>query len=404
MQTFMKNELCLSSGIGRSAWLDDFSNLGSKPRMIFASKNSPVRQILVINMSHIGGVLLMTPALELLRKLYPAAEISALVRDDAGMVLQGNPLVAHIYTDGKITSNQKMHLRTKASFRQRLKQIPRGLKLLTALRRKRFDLAVHFTDSDRGAFCTFLSGARQRVGWRARSGFWSKNCFYTHLCPHPEKPEHKVLENFHMVCHLATLPTEAGLNPGPLAFNPVAEDLSWAQTQWQTWDSGNNLRVVVHPVSRVLYKCWEPEKWTALIEKIQNDFNATVLVTSGPEAKEIKIGAQIANACQRKIHARLGDLSLGQLAALIRHADLFLGVDTAPMHIAAAVGARVIAIFGPSNDEVWSPWGAGHRVIRRPCPCLKSGVRRCQEYHGMDCLKELTVEEVYCAAKDVLQK
>jgi ADP-heptose:LPS heptosyltransferase len=74
------------------------------------------------------------------------------------------------------------------------------------------------------------------------------------------------------------------------------------------------------------------------------------------------------------------------------------------MHIAAAVGTRVVAVFGPSDDKIWAPWGTGHRVVRRPCPCLETGVRGCDEQHGMDCLKRLTVEDVYCAVKEVLQK
>jgi heptosyltransferase-3 len=372
--------------------------------MSAATVAPPVRRILAINMSHIGGVLLMTPALELLHQLYPEAEISALVRSGTEPVLQNHPLIARIYTDGKITGNQQMHKRTKASLWERLMQIPHGLRLIAVLRRQRFDLAVHFTDSDRGALYAFLCGAPQRVGHRARGGLWSKNHFYTHLCLRPETRAHKVKENAGLIRSFATGPSAVELDPGALVLNSTPEELAWAQSQWQAWNNGSRPRVVVHPAARVLYKCWEPEKWTALIGRMQVEFNANVMVTSGPDTKEIQICEQVARACRQKIQIRPGDLSLRQLAALIRQADLFLGVDTAPMHIAAAVGTRVVAVFGPSDDKIWAPWGTGHHVVRRPCPCLETGVRGCDEQRGMDCLKTLTVEEAYCAVKEVLQK
>ena len=103
--------------------------------MSAATAAPTIRRILAINMSHIGGVLLMTPALELLHQLYPEAEISALVRSGTGPVLQHHPLIARIYMDGKITGNQQMHQRTKASLWSRLVQIPHGLRLIAALRR-----------------------------------------------------------------------------------------------------------------------------------------------------------------------------------------------------------------------------------------------------------------------------
>jgi len=363
----------------------------------------PVRRMLVINMSHIGGVLLMTPALELLRGLYPEAEISVLVRSEAEPVLQHHPLISRIYTDGKIASNQQMYRRARASLWERLKQVPRGLRLAARLRRQRFDLAVHFTHSDRGALYTFLSGARQRVGFRLR-GIWSKNYFYTHLCPRAERRTRKVKENVDLVRFLAAGSAAAVPEPGALRLHSAPADLAWAQDQWRQWNQGAHPRVVVHPVARLLYKCWEPGKWTALIDRLQVEFNATVVATSGPEANEIRLCEQVARQCRRPVPTRLGDLSLGQLAALIREADLFLGVDTAPMHIAAAVGTPVVAVFGPSDHRIWAPWGPGHRFVRQPCPCLETGEERCGARNEADCLKRLTVEDVYCAVKDVLQK
>ena len=110
----------------------------------------------------------------------------AVVRSGTGPVLQNHPLIARIYTDGKITGNQQMHKRTKASLWERLVQIPHGLRLIAALRRQRFDLAVHFTDSDRGALYAFLCGAPQRVGI-ARVGAFGARTTFTPIFAHVRK-------------------------------------------------------------------------------------------------------------------------------------------------------------------------------------------------------------------------
>jgi heptosyltransferase-3 len=324
-------------------------------------------------------------------------------------MLQNFPLIKRIYTSGDITGTQQMHVAARTSLWRRLQQVPRGLKLILALRRESFDLVVDFRGTDRSAIFAFLCGAPERIGYTARggAGFFRKDRLYTHVCHNTDKRKHSVLKDLELLRSFALATGRAKapgqeLSAGPLVLNPVAADLSWAEAQWTMMAVGGARRLVVHPTSRVLYKCWAPAMWAAVIDRLQAEFNATVLVTSGPEAKELELARTITGLCSKPIHTRLGDLSLGQLAALIQRADLFLGVDTAPMHMAAAVGTPVVAVFGPSNDLIWAPWGPGHCVVRRPCACLEAGQQRCQEAQGMDCLNSLTADEVYQAARTVL--
>jgi heptosyltransferase-3 len=366
-----------------------------------------IRRILAIRMGHIGDVVLLTPALAMLNQLFPRAEISALVRSGTEPVLSNHPLVRSIYAGGEISSNQRMHVRTKRPFRDRLAQIPRGLQLVRTLRRQRFDLAVDFTGGDRSALYAFLSGAPLRVGSASRgTGFFGKNRLYTHLWSSPDRAEHKVVRDAELlrdfVSKLGSPEAAALLVPGPALVKPFEADLEWARKRWATLAPGGAPRLAVHPSSRVLYKCWSPAKWSALIARLQAEFGAVVVITSGPESKEMELARSVVAGCNPPIQAHLGDLTRSRLAALIQEANLFLGVDTAPMHIAAAVGTRVVAVFGPSRHDIWGPWGPGHRVVRRPCPCLDLGKRRCQEEQGMDCLNALTVEEVFEAARSAL--
>jgi heptosyltransferase-3 len=97
-----------------------------------------------------------------------------------------------------------------------------------------------------------------------------------------------------------------------------------------------------------------------------------------------------------------GELSLKELAALTQAARLFVGVDSAPMHIAAAVGTPVVALFGPSGDKQWGPWGVPHRVVaseRHPCrPC---GIDGCGGGKLSDCLAAIEVGTVLAAVREL---
>lgn len=366
-----------------------------------------MRRILAICTSHIGGVLLITPALELLRQFFPQAEISVLVRRGTEAVLENNPHIKEIYTDGELTSNQQMHKSTKSSLAKRYSQIPRGLRLVRKLRRQYFDLAIDFNGSDRAAILAFFSGAKARVGFKDAGGFIGKSRLFTELYPTSDPRKHRVLQVTDLVFQLAhNRPECASIRPavGGLVLKPTAENLNRAEAQWNEQTAYVGPRILVHPTSRVAYKCWSQEKWAEVIRRLQKDFAARVLLTCSPDEKEIKMAEQILKLCPERPASMLGAINLGQLAALIQSAALFLGVDSAPMHIAAAVGTPVIAVFGPSDDAVWSPWGKENRVMRRPCPCLEKKQTLCSPLKGMDCLNNVPVDEVYQAAAVVLSR
>jgi heptosyltransferase-3 len=362
-------------------------------------------------MGHIGDVLLLTPALRMLSEIFPCAAISALVRSGTEAMLQNLPCLETIYASGEITSNQKMHVRTRSSFSQRLRQLPRGLALAWTLRRKKFDLVVDFSGTDRSSLFALISGAPRRVGYvEERRGILRRNWRYTHVYQRADAGTHKVwrdvllLRQFLQSAGLGKI-EEARLIPGPSVLNVPESDIAEVQNCWPRASASKTVRVLVHATSRVRYKCWPAENWAALIRRLRDDLAVNVLITCGPDPVEIAMARSIREKCgTENIASRLGDLELMQLAALIKSADLFLGADSAPMHIACAVGTPVVAVFGPSDDKIWGPWGENHVVVRRPCLCLESGKRHCTEEKGMDCLNALTIDEVYLAAKRALQQ
>jgi heptosyltransferase-3 len=165
--------------------------------------------------------------------------------------------------------------------------------------------------------------------------------------------------------------------------------------------------VQVHPSSRWRFKCWPAEKTAALIDRLHAE-GLRVVMTAAPEPAEIRMVDDILQRLVRPVAANLsGQLSLKELAALTARARLFMGVDSAPMHIAAAVGTPVLAIFGPSGEALWGPWGApragSHRVVAADgYTCRPCGLDGCGGGKVSDCLVTLEVERVWAAAARLL--
>ena len=162
----------------------------------------------------------------------------------------------------------------------------------------------------------------------------------------------------------------------------------------------------LHMASRWPFKCWPAERVAALADALHAR-GLPVVLTAAPEAQELALIAAVLRAARGPAIDLSGQLSLKELAALSAQARLFVGVDSAPMHIAAAMGTPVVAIFGPSGELEWGPWdetgGGRHRVVasdRHPCrPC---GIDGCGGGKLSDCLATLPVARVLAACDELL--
>ena len=160
----------------------------------------------------------------------------------------------------------------------------------------------------------------------------------------------------------------------------------------------------LHPASRWSFKCWPVRQNAALIDALHGR-GETVVLTAAPDAEEKDFIARIVSQCARPPINLAGELSLQGLAALSSRAKLFVGVDSAPMHIASAMRTPVVALFGPSGEAEWGPWGAMTRVVvseRHVCrPC---GVDGCGGGKISDCLSTLPENAVLRAIDELLDR
>lgn len=378
---------------------------------------SQINRILVLKLRQLGDVLLTVPVFRTLRAHFPQAHLAALVNAGTEGMLQGHPALNEVITFDRRLKDLK-----------RAQQWRRELQFIRDLRRRGFDLVVDLTGSDRAAWFAWLSGARHRWGSDlSRVGFWGKPRLFTLLAAN-DGGIHIVRQN------LAVLEA-AGLRPVDFRLDFHLPPPHWEQWRRRLAAQGWRLEdaiVQVHPTSNWLFKCWRDEAMAAVISWLL-DQGIKVILTAAPLAKErAKAAAILAQIRVRpSVRANLLDLSgqtdLGQLAAVTASARLFLGVDSMPMHLAAALGTPVLALFGPSILWRWAPWSPAlaalenpaayqqlyhhgvyhlgpHRVIQRQWTCLPCYRDGCGGSKISKCLEDITPAEVIHNLEAMLAK
>jgi len=335
---------------------------------------------LVVKLRHHGDVLLAAPVLSVLKAHAPAIEVDALVYDDTAPMLAGHPALSRLHVIGRRWRSLGV-----------LERLRLERALFSELRARRYDLIVHLSEQPRGAWLARTLGARFAVGPvdRERGGWWHKS--FTHLYP-LVRNRHQVEVNLDALRRIGVQP---GLNERKVVFVPG--DAAEARAR----DLVVEPFVHMHPASRWRFKCWPAERNAALADRLADEGHRVVM-TSAPD--ETGLIDEILGKMKSKPVNLAGKLSLKELGALIARARLFIGVDSMPMHLAAAMGVPTVALFGPSSEVVWGPWNVEQRVVTTTHSCRPCGVDGCGGSKVSECLTLLGVEPVYAAAQELLAK
>jgi heptosyltransferase III len=358
-----------------------------------AIDTSLVRRVLVTKLRHHGDVLLASPVFTVLRHSLPGAEIDALVYRETACMLEGHPAIAHLHTIDREWKRSGMWRQARAEGG-----------LLRVLSGRRFDLIVHLTEHPRGAWLARLLRPRYAVARELPAAHWLWRTSFTHYYRLPRaRPRHTV------ECNLDAL-RRLGLQPGDgdraLVLVPGEGDRARAKALVTEHRLEPRRFIVLHPGSRWLFKTWTPERYAALIERIASD-GWRLVVTGAPDPRERELVAATLSSLSTRARSALADLSgqltLRELAALTGEARAFVGVDSAPMHIAAAMQVPVVALFGPSGEIEWGPWRVAHRIVASSeHPCRPCGIDGCGGGKLSECLSTLPAERVYGALCELL--
>jgi heptosyltransferase-3 len=358
-------------------------------QMLVKGKNlslDNIKSILLIQLGDIGDVVLTTPTIKALRDNFPSSMIFIIVRKHAKELIEDCPWV-----DGLISvEKDKRSLKDKILYNKSFFQ---------NLRKKRFEVAIDLRDGTRGAILSLLSGAMLRIGRYADDGTLWRNRLFTHLVkPANEMQQYSALHNLNILA----------------PFNLTIENtsLELIVTKEKEIDAENILRkeqvpsdkpiIALHPFSRWKYKEWPIKNYIKLINYIGSKYDVSILITGSIDERER--ASKIAKSCKITVHNLAGKTSLGDLAAFLNRCSVLIGIDSAPIHIAAAVGTPTITIFGPSSPVNWAPQGKHHFIVYKDLPCVPCRQKGCYNSGVSRCLDELCVEEVIPVVENEILK
>lgn len=339
------------------------------------------KRVLVVKLRYIGDVLLATPVIRNLRLHLPRAHLAMIVNAGTEGVLRHNRCVDEVLAlDREPLTSWNPITRVTAS-----------LHYLQWVRSRRFDWVVDLTDADRSALLAYASGARVRVGFNAE-GRW-RGRLYTHVAEAGWPRQHIVDYQLESLVPLGLEVRSRDLEL-PLDSADEANGAAWLARQGVREGAPF---LALHPGARWWFKQWPAEQCAALADRIQAEEGLPVIFLGGTLEQEFLHAVRA--RMRTPFRGAVGELELLAMAAVLQRASVFVGNDNGPMHIAAALGTPVVALFGPSDPTVWGPRGPGHRVIHRGLDYCRSCIHpRC--VRGKEnCLRMITVEEVVEAVR-----
>lgn len=305
-------------------------------------------RILIITLRQIGDTLLTVPAIRAVRETYPGSYIAVLVNKGTEEMLTGNPLLDEVMVFQRSIVGAPVFERLRGE-----------LDFFRQIRQKKFDLVIALSKGDRTAIFSLLSGAKSRVAFDTKSGFLGKRYLYTNRATESAARMHAVERNIELVRAFGMCSDNVGLSMYWSELDDKFVDELFREHHVEKDD----LKVHIHPVSNWLWNCWEDKSMASVIDHLSLKHHAKVFVTCGPVERERSKVDAILKLCESRPVNLTGRTTLKQLAALSSRCALFFGVNTGPMHIASAVGPKVVALIGYGDAVDWRPWGEGHVVI-----------------------------------------
>lgn len=318
-------------------------------------------RFLLVRLGSLGDVIHALPSAAALRDTFPGARIDWVVEGKWGRLLKGNPDVTNVVV---------LDRGKRGGFRAAVRQ----------LRSAAYTCAIDFQALYKSALLAFASGAPRRIGFKssyAREGLAA--ALYTdRLNP---RGAHKVDHNF-------TLAACAGAREMKPRFPLVIEPEDKERVARELSGKGIGDFFVLNPGGGWLSKCWPASRYGELHGKIAERFGWRGVITFGPG--EENLARQVAFAAGTSAPVAI-PLGLGPLMALLRSAKFVVSADTGPLHLAAALGAPIVGLYGPTDPSRNGPYGSRDVIVRNPHASLTTYGR---EAFYSPAMMSITVDQV----------
>jgi len=336
--------------------------------------------ILIVKLSSIGDVVHTLPSLAALRSNYPKSRITWVVEEEAYDLLNDNPLLneAIPFLKRKWVNN----LCSLTNLTQTLKEIYSFLK---RIRSQDYDVILDFQGLLKSGILLFLCRGKRKIGYDKTREL--SHLFLNERVEPYDKDTHAVERYLNLVRYL-------GGEDIPCYFPLVISPQDKENMEGVLWENGirSDLPMVVFsPWARWESKLWWEHNFARLADLAIDKLNAQVILTGSKQ--NAKGNERILSFMKNKALDLAGRTNLREIAHLFTLSDCVITLDSAPLHIASAVQAPVISLFGPTAPWRTGPYPASQgTVIRKTLPCSPCFKRKCDDHI---CMKDIKVEEVY---------
>ena len=346
-------------------------------------------RILVIRLRSIGDIVLLTPALQLLKEWRPDLRVSVVVEAGFRPLLEGNPDVEELLDPGEGKGWRKAASRFRA---------------VREIRRREFSLCVNLHGGPTSAFLTRSSGAQWKAGFHHYRALGVYNLII------PDARTILGQPTLHTAEHQASAFFWLGLSrqavpPARLLVGPHCQTW-WKAERGRLGISGEQEYAVIHPAALYATKRWAPEKFAQVGAALEHDAAIAPVYSCGPNESTVLDAVERAAGAPIR---RLEGAGLGEFAAALSGARLFVGNDSGPAHMAAALGRPTVVIFGSSSSLIWGPWpppgpGRPSQVVQNPYECNPCPGDHCYRFEHPECILSVTVPQVRAAIESVLDR
>ena len=339
-------------------------------------------RILFIKPKEIGDSLILTPTIRATKQLHPQAEIWVVVRRGCEGILAGCEDIDHILTLSGVEKKERT-----------LHDLWRDLQVLYLLRSVRFDDVFELGDGHRGRLFATLTRADRRytvklsgpLKWWERRRLTAESSFVW-------QARHRVEKDFYTVAEFLQLPEPIP----PMVFS---------RERMRPWSEGENLTryCVLQIGSRKAVNRWPREMWREVAAYLLEHFEQ-IVVSCGAAPEEVADARWLRDELGPRIVCTLGKPSWAQVAGLLDKAGLYVGLNTAAMHLAAACQCPVVALFGRTSEEHWYPWRASFRIVAaKSFVHVSDTIERHQLTRNRN-MEDIQVQQVIEACREMLSK
>jgi heptosyltransferase-3 len=337
--------------------------------------NSCGKKLLLIKLAYIGDTVSLLPVVETLMEKAPHHTVDVMVNRGSEELLAYHPGIRKVWGYDR-----------RRAKRSALSSVAYHARIISRLRAERYDIVIDYTYGDRSSFLSFMTGARQRITYQSTNTF--SRIFMTHFIPlDPLK--------YHIVDYQLESLKPLGVQEFDRKMTVHIPHAVLSETDQRLHNSGiepGRTKVVIHPGARKRLREWRPERFGEIGRRLKEFYRAGIILIGGPGDEASVESTE--RAMGFKAEFKSTELSLLELAAILRRSHLFIGNDSAPGHIAAAVHCPTITLFGSTYPHIWRPLNSKGEVVFKNVPCCGCRQETCIRPEA-NCMDLIDVEEVW---------